>query len=274
MNSLVESIGDRLARVDVLASKPHVVSTLHNTVAACASLAKEVGQSKADGRPLSPQSRIQHESSSSRQQDNGVLLSPASPRRGLNMSLQLSPSSDTSLHPPPATASPVELSTFIRQLRLACAYNAVETLSDPTITLDSVRNKFRFLLSLMSREHLTSYYKASLQARLDPSILNPWQAVPFFGLGGAGPHYCPSSPPRGNSDTGNPIPHDWPLVSDPLLDFTAEIRESLDDTWFDARDLEGYLEEKEVCLIMYPPSIAQHEDLPNCIDVVRLLQGV
>ncbi|KAL1854426.1 Phosphoserine transaminase [Diaporthe australafricana] len=192
------------------------------------------------------------------------------------MSLQPSPSSDTSPRPPSMTTPPVDLSAFISQLRLACAYNAFETLSDPTVTLDSIRNKYRFLLSLMSREHLTSYYKASVQARLDPSVLNPWEAVPFFGLGRAGSHYPrPSlSASRGSSGAEDPTLHDWPLVSDPLLNFSAQIRENLDDTWFDVRDLEGYLKEKEVCLVSRPPSTTQHEALPTYIEVARLLQGV
>ena len=287
MNSLVQSLGDQLARADALALQPHLASSLRNTVAACASLAKEVDQGKPEGHPLSSQSRTHRESPSSRNQDHGVLLSPTSPMRGPEvpnsigslrslMPLQPSPSSVTSPRPTSTTTSPVDLSTFISQLRLGCAYNAFETLSDPTVTLDSVRNKFRFLLSLMSREHLTSYYKASLQARIDQSALKPWEAVPFFGLGGAGSHYPrPSrSTSRGNEGAEDSTRHDWPLVCDPLLSFTAQIRESLDDTWFDVRDLEGYLKEKEVCLVARPLSTPQREVSPKYTDVARLLQGV
>lgn len=289
MNSLVESLGDQMARADALALQPHLVSTLHNAVAACASLAKEANQSKLEGRPLSSSSRRHHESTPFLQENRGVLLSPTSPlqdtppsfqnpSRSLRslVSLQPSPGSDTSSRPPSSTTPPLELSTFISQLQLACAYNAFQTLSDPTVTLDSVRNKFRFLLSLMSREHLTSYYKASLQARLDPSVLNPWEAVPFFGLGGAGSHYARTvSPiPRERGGADGQTQHDWPLISDPLLDFSAQIRENLDDTWFDARDLEGYLKENKVCLVIHLPSMSQHNDLSKYIDVVKLSQGM
>lgn len=289
MNSLVGILGDQLARANALALHPHLASGLSNTVAACASLAKEVDQSKAAGRPPSPLCRIRNEGLSSLQGDRGGQLSRTSPVQGTSPeapnpsqsfqslpSLQSPPGSDTSSRPPSTATSAVDLSTFIGQLRLACAYNAFETLSDPANTMDSIRNKFCFLLSLMSREHLTSYYKASLQARIDQSALNPWDAVPFFPLGGAGSHYArpSSSPTRGSDSAEEPTQHGWPLVSDPLLEFSTQIRESLDDTWFDVRDLEGYLKEKEVCLVARSPSTPQYEALPPHIDVVRLLQGV
>lgn len=288
MNSLVESLGYQLARSDALALQPHLESSIRDTVATCASLTNEMDQSRLDGRPLSPQSRIHHQDPSSRQQDQGILLSPTSPMRvpypGVPnaigaprslTSLPPSPSNVTSPRPPSMTTSPVKLSTFINQLRLACAYNAFETLSDPTVTLDSVRNKFRFLLSLMSREHLTSYYKASLEAQIDRSALKPWEAVPFFGLGGAGSHYPrPSFSTARSGAAEDSAQRDWPLVGDPLLSFSAQIRESLDDTWFDVRDLEGYLREKEVYLVACPLSTPQREVSAKYTDVVRLLQGV
>lgn len=288
MNSLVESLGDQLARSDALALQPHLESSLRNIVATCASLAKEVDQSKLDGHLHSPQSRIHHEDPSHRQQDQAILLYPSSPMHVPNpevpnaieapqslMSLPLSPGNVTSPRSPSTTTSPVELSTFINQLRLACAHNAFETLSDPAVSLDTVRNKFRFLLSLMSREHLTSYYKASLEAQIDRSALKPWESVPFFGLGGAGSHYSrqfSSTPPSGPAKDS--AQRDWPLVGDPLLPFSAQIRESLDDTWFDVRDLEGYLKEKDVYLVASPLSTPQREVSAKHTDVVRLLQGV
>ncbi|KAH8767445.1 hypothetical protein F5883DRAFT_671003 [Diaporthe sp. PMI_573] len=61
------------------------------------------------------------------------------------------------------------------------------------------------------------------------------KAISFFSLGGAGSHYprTPSALPRGNSGVENPTEHDWPLVGDPPLDSSEQIRENLDDTWFD-----------------------------------------
>lgn len=283
MNSLVESLGEQVARADALALPPHLASSLQSTVAACASMAKEAELSKSEDRPRPPQSRVQHG-------NPGVLLSQKNPRQGtppmvpnprrlLQNVRPLQPlatsSNDSSPRPPSTTTSPVELTTFIRQLRLACAQNAFNTLSDPSAPLDSIRNKFRFLLSLMSREHLTSYYKDSLQARLDQSALDAWGAVPFYGLGGAGSHYAhPSLTPRGDGGAGDSAHLDWPLVSDPLFEFTTDIRGNLDDTWFDARDLEGYLKERGVCLVGHPPSTPQREASPTYIDVVKLSQGV
>jgi hypothetical protein len=102
------------------------------------------------------------------------------------------------------------------------------------------------------------------------------KAISFFSLGGAGSHYPRplSALPRGNSGLENATEHDWLLVSDPLLDSSAQIRENLDDTWFHVRDSEAYLKEKEVCLVARPTSTAQHEDPPTHIDVMRLFHGV
>lgn len=287
MNSLVGQLSDKLA--DTLASQPELTSSLRDAVAACASLAKQVNQSNAEGGPPPLQARTQHEIRASAQGHRSILPSPKSPLQGRLLSpgppnsiaslqslvsLQSPPSSDDFTRPRTTATSQVELSTFIKQLRLACAYNAFETLSSPRVTMDSIRNKFCFLLSLMSREHLTSYYKASLQARIDQSALVPWENVPFWGLGGAGSHYQrPSS--SFPSDRDISTKQEWPDMDDPLLAFSAEIQENLDDTWFDARDLEGYLKEKgvPVCLTVDSSSMSQPEASTTCTNAVRLLQG-
>lgn len=286
MNSLVGQLGDQLA--EALASQPHLKSSLRDTVAACASLANQVGQSKAEGGPPLPQDHTQYEILSSPQGHRSILPSPERPLQGRLLSpglpnsipplqnlvpLQSPPSSDGFTRPRTAATSQVELSTFISRLRLACAYNAFETLSSATVTMDSIRNKFCFLLSLMSREHLTSYYRASLQAQIDQSALVPWEGVPSWGLGGAGSHYRrpSSSSPRGGEVSTQ---QDWPQVDDPLLAFSAQLQENLDDTWFDAHDLEGYLKERRVCLTVDATTMSPHEAFTTCIDAVRLLRGM
>lgn len=284
MNTLVESLGEQVARADALALHPHLASTLRNTVAACASMAKEAELSQSEDRPRPAQPGAQHGCPSPLQVNPGVLPFPKSPQQGtppwapnpsrsLHSARPLRPLATSSSSEfscsPWRTTSPVELKTFISQLRLACAHNAFNTLSDPSVSLDSIRNKFRFLLSLMSREHLTSYYKASLKARLDKSALDAWEAVPSYGLGGAGSHYTPRD--GGAEDPAHP---DWPMVSDPLFEFTSDIRGNLDDTWFDARDLEGYLKEREVCLVTRPSSTPRHEASSTYVDVVKLSRGM
>lgn len=286
LNSLVKSLGEQLAQADALASYPHLASSLRDTVAACAALAEEAGRGKLEGHPHSPEPGIRDEGSSSVLGDSCGLLSPAtcSPMQGTSpnpsrslrdlISLQSSPSINASSQSLSATISPVELSAFIGNLRAACAHNAFKTLSDPTLSLDSIRNKFRFLLSLMSREHLTSYYKAALEARLDPSSLEAWAAVPFLGLGGAGTHYAQPSSSRRGIGSAEEKTQDWPVISDPLSDFSAQIHENLDDTWFDAHDLEGYLKEQGVRLIAYSPGTRQHNEFTRGTDVMKLSQGV
>lgn len=291
MTSLVESLGEQVAQADVPALPPHLSTSLRSTVAACASMAKEAGLSKSEGLPHPPEPRVQHASPFPLQGNPGVLLSPKSPlqvtppfgpnpSRPLQNYRPLQPlatfSNNSCSRPSSNTALPVELTTFMSQLRLACAHNAFMTLSDASVSLDSIRSKFRFLLSLMSREHLTAYYKASLQARLDRSALDPWEAVPLHGLGGAGSHYTTRPPliPREDGGEEDPDHPGWPVVSDPLFNFTAEIRQNLDDTWFDVHDLEAYLKEQDVRLVTHSPSTPQHEASRTCIDVAKLSQGV
>lgn len=95
---------------------------------------------------------------------------------------------------------------------------------------------FRFLLSGLSREDPTSYFKTAVQARIHPERMVGWQEIPFFGVGGAGTHY-----PRGSSSI--PIQNQVPVQEDPLSLLSSEAQLGMDGSWFDIRDLEGFLQE-------------------------------
>lgn len=135
---------------------------------------------------------------------------------------------------------------FIRQLRLACCYHAYFSLRSPSVRLDDLRRKFRFLLSVLSREDLTSYFESAIQARIHPENMVEWQEIPFFSVGGAGTHY-----PRGSSSglSQNQVP----IQEDPLSILSSEAQVGMYGSWFDIRDLEGFLQEKGARFLTGPP---------------------
>ncbi|KAJ5681668.1 uncharacterized protein N7477_001608 [Penicillium maclennaniae] len=79
--------------------------------------------------------------------------------------------------------------------------------------------------------------------------LDGWEEVPFFGLGGAGTHY--PGPLTRDEGTGGFVPHyeRWATVEDPLSLVDADLRKQLEGDWFDLRDLEEYLRDKNVVLV-------------------------
>lgn len=95
---------------------------------------------------------------------------------------------------PPSTCL-VDLAQLIHQLRLAYTYHAYISLRSSSVRLEDLRGKCRFLLSILTRKELTSYFEASIQARIYPERMTKWQSLPFFAVGGAGTHYLPSSQP-------------------------------------------------------------------------------
>ncbi|GAB1191979.1 hypothetical protein APSETT444_001163 [Aspergillus pseudonomiae] len=82
-----------------------------------------------------------------------------------------------------ATVRVVDVTVFTQQLRLACTYHAYYSLRDTSFKLADLQRKFRFLLSMLTRERLTSYFETAVQAPVHPSQLTEWQDIPFFSAG-------------------------------------------------------------------------------------------
>ena len=300
MNSLVQSFGEQqLARAesDALVSPAELASSLRNTMEACASMARGADQDTLEdddshsqshihrgGDPSSSSLPIQEEACAPAPPTNSAKQSRTTPTRSSSpgrflkdlMVLQSSPSGVPSFDSVSAAVVPVQLSAFIEHLRVACVYHAYTALSNPGIAFESIRNKFRFLLSLMNRERLTSYFKAALEARVNQSGLRKeWEGIPFFGVGGAGSHYAQNRAPSSSGDgeeerTQSP----WPLVKEPLSKLPTQAREDMDGDWFDVRDLEGFLRERQVRLTAYSSKVHQHRTVMGGVDVASLLQGM
>ncbi|XHG07945.1 hypothetical protein AWENTII_011074 [Aspergillus wentii] len=155
-----------------------------------------------------------------------------------------------------AASTIVKLSQFVSQLRLACVYHAYFSLRNPSFKLDNLRRKFRFLLSMLSRERLTCYFEATLHARIQPERMTEWEDIPFFSVGGAGTHYL-----RPSSSNISPLPRRdgvrGSVREDPLSGFPVGVQGEMSGEWFDIRDLEGFLQEKDFALLTHPPTEKQ-----------------
>ncbi|PYH87317.1 hypothetical protein BO82DRAFT_257963, partial [Aspergillus uvarum CBS 121591] len=160
---------------------------------------------------------------------------------------------------PLKSISRIQLSQFVHQVRLGCAHYALSSLQNPAITTDQLRNKFRFLLSLMSREDLTSYFEACVHYHEHPERMLKFERLPFFRLGGAGTHFPAVPFPNDN--------HCAPVHNDPLQELPPDIQRHLHGKWFDSSDLEGLLRERKIHLSAYPPS--KGAQLPSTVNVVN-----
>ena len=127
-------------------------------------------------------------------------------------------------------------------------------LSNPSINIFCLRKPFLLLLNIMDRKRATSYFKACLHSRsgLLKASLDEWdEIVPFFSLGGAGTHYPRSRSPwtRQLSKTDALLPR-YVTIEDPLAQFPVETRREMDGEWFDIQDLEGFLQEQGIWIIV------------------------
>jgi hypothetical protein len=128
---------------------------------------------------------------------------------------------------------------------------------------------------MLSREDLTSYFEASLPARLYPAHMNDWQEIPFLSVGGAGTHYPPSSSssPISANPTQGPQ-NQGPVREDPLSGFPRVVQENMDEKWFDIRDLEGFLATREICLLTGSPHVTGQDSLrQGAINASSLIRG-
>ncbi|OKP10166.1 NADPH-dependent 1-acyldihydroxyacetone phosphate reductase [Penicillium subrubescens] len=119
---------------------------------------------------------------------------------------------------------------------------------------------------MMNRDRLTSYFKAELYAQVNRKPLDGWEEVPFFRLGRAGTHY-----PDGSAGVFVPRFQRWGTVEDPLSLVTADLRKQLEGDWFDLQDLEGYLRDKNVLLVLSGGEPTRRSEGQININVSRLI---
>lgn len=262
LNSTIHSFGDNLARSGVLASHSDLHVHLLNTFTTCKSIVEDTGI-RTEEQDLTPSKQTEASISQSGQ---GMTFNPSlsvqfQGRQGHTpflpspmSALSLQTSSPPLGHGSPllfdnittATTSTMDLPLFVRQLRIACAYHAFFSLRDYSVKLDDLRRKFRFLLSILTRENLISYFEAGIAAKIHPERMLEWEELPFFRVGGAGTHFLPSSLPRYESQ--------HPIREDPLDEFPSDVQGEMDGRWYDIRDLEGLLQERGVQLVTGTPT--------------------
>jgi hypothetical protein len=128
-------------------------------------------------------------------------------------------------------------------------------LKNPSIPLEALRRPFRLLLSLVTRETITSFFFTRLQARVNNKQPKDWKEIPFFELGGAGTHYrdVPPSSRDKPERWGSGECH-FPVNYSTLSTILPEIQQELDGEWFDACDLTQYLQTEKISLSMTPPT--------------------
>lgn len=149
----------------------------------------------------------------------------------------------------------VEAPVFVQHLRITCLYQGFLVLKNPSVPLNALRRPFRLLLSLVTRETITSFFYTCLYARLNNNQPDRWNEIPFFKLGGAGTHYREAFPSsQSETETRGSEQQHFPVENGALSAFSPEAQEELDGDWFDIWDLAGYLQSERIALSTAPPT--------------------
>ncbi|KAF2493796.1 hypothetical protein BU16DRAFT_426901, partial [Lophium mytilinum] len=141
--------------------------------------------------------------------------------------------------------------TFARRLTRATVERGFHLLSTSSLHPAAVNHVFKLSLPYITRDQMLARFRAIL-TKSNSDTLDCWQ-TPFIHLGGAGTHY----PRRDANGSTSPPPNSWNVRSiGPMKKLVLE--NSVDSTlnqvidvdlrgfegeWFDAHDVEGYLEE-------------------------------
>ncbi|CAG8892190.1 unnamed protein product [Penicillium egyptiacum] len=274
MSLTVLSFSGQLVQSGVLASYSDLTAHLHETIKTFHSLASEANPD----RETHVSDVTSHSEDLPQSSFPGPITIPSSNIPPL-LSLDRSGSDHfTSDSFPRTLESPgisvIELPEFIERLNLACLYQGKLALCDQSIGLYRLQKPFGFLFSMMNRERLTAYFKARLDAQVSKKPLDGWEEIPFFGLGSAGTHYprlSLQSPRVGHSFRGY---HEWDMVKDPLSLVSPDIQEQLQGDWFDLQDLEGFLREKDVNLILCSDEPNQGSPTKTTINIARLMPAL
>ncbi|KAL6229252.1 hypothetical protein BDW75DRAFT_225397 [Aspergillus navahoensis] len=269
MSSAMVSFSEQLVQSGVLRSQPALTTNLRDTMKTYLSLASgasiddettiPVNSSKAIDSPPSPPQ-------------------PTTERLSLNIPLHLPLVSTGVYHPKsavlPVTAnspgtSIIDVTEFIQRLLLAALYQGHLALSNSSLGLGQLQRPFGLIFTMMNRERLASYFKAELYAQVSQKPLDGWEEVPFFKLGRAGNHY-----PDGSAGAFVPRYQRWGTVEDPLSLVTADLQRQLEGDWFDLQDLEGYLRDKNVLLVMSVGEPTRYSKAQVNINVSRFISAL
>lgn len=167
----------------------------------------------------------------------------------------------------PASTYSYQESTFARRLTRTTLEAAVLLLSSPHIHPAILQYIFKLSLPYLTLEDIKTKFKSIISRGVVEDL--DWYATPFLHLGGAGTHY------RRRDADGRLIPlkNTWTIRQIGPLDRRLIRLESVDDgkihdlqgvdltgfegEWFDAYDVQGYLEEQYYCRLDARSSFAE-----------------
>lgn len=254
------SFTDTLVEPQALASHQKIAYHLRDTVKTCLDIANDYLEDVAGSNPPET-SLIGHTSivpqASARDEQEEWPLSEG--HAGLSVLSR-------NLLPPSALngAKVIEAPVFIDNLRIACLYQGFLLLNNPSVPLEALRRPFRLLLSLVTRETITSYFHTCLYARLNNKQPDDVNCIPSFRLGGAGTHY--PEVVASNQVGSRSEQHDPSMIHDTLSSFSPEAQKDLDGQWFDLFDLVGFLRAQGTTLSMVPPVDDTTHRAVNAVD--------
>ncbi|KAJ5962919.1 hypothetical protein N7501_007860 [Penicillium viridicatum] len=273
MSLSVLSFTGQLVQSEVLASYPDLTAHLYDTMKTFHSLASEANTNSETQVSVVPS----HSEDLPQSSVSGSITIPSSnlpPPSSLDRSGSDYFTSDSFPHNLQSPGiSVIELPDFIERLHLACLYQGKLALCDQSIGLDRLQKPFGFIFSMMNRERLIAYFKARLDAQKRREPLDGWDEIPFFSLGSAGTHFprlSLQSQGVGHSFRGY---HEWDMVKDPLSLVSPDIQEQLQGDWFDLQDLEGFLREKDVNLILCSDELNRGSPTKTTVNIARLMPG-
>ncbi|KAL4879198.1 hypothetical protein BJY04DRAFT_194029 [Aspergillus karnatakaensis] len=246
LSSNVLSFSDQLLQSGVLESYPNLTVNLRDTIKTIVSLASEASHATDEPLPTQDSSASPFPGAKTRSLLHNAPSAPSGHTRPHNLT-------DAGFTPAPTAPaiSSIEIPDFIEQLSLEALKQSYMALCDPSIGMDQLRRPFGLILSTLSREDLVSYVKADLDAQLSRKELEGWESVPFFQLGGAGTHHLgPSSLQGQNARLASHRHRRCRRVKDPLSLLTPDSIQALEGEWFDLHDLEGFLRETDVLLLL------------------------
>ncbi|OQD86172.1 hypothetical protein PENANT_c008G00483 [Penicillium antarcticum] len=275
MSSTVLSFSEKLVESGVLESYSGLTVSLRDTMKIFLSLASEASP---DARPRVPDEHLQTEEEEESSPSLHLATTTRSlPSISLTAPLDHNRSHFTSAGVPrtvnSSATSFIVLSDFIERLNTEALYQSYLALSNQAIGLDQLQRPFGFILSMLDRETVASYAKAELDAIVNQKPLEGWERVPLFSLGGAGTHY-PGPPSLQAQSEGLPSYsyRRWGIVEEPLALVASDIQKDLEGDWFDLHDLEGFLRDKDLLLLL-PTDEPRKSSSTQTINVARLIPG-
>lgn len=165
---------------------------------------------------------------------------------------------------------------FMDMLGMSTIYYGYMALANPSVPNSEITRYFWPALSVMNREHMMLYFAAIFHAKVSQQSLNhPWTEIPFFQLGGNGTH-CFKQRSPGSIESENRS-RKYPRVILSTADIPEGVDANVHDDWFEMRELEIYLREKNVSFHMSAgvrPTKTRKRCLPVIsVDIHKFIRG-